>query len=98
MYQIYGVPTQNTLKTIYVAAELGIDYRFTPIDLTKGDHKQPSFIKINPYGKVPALQHDDFCMAESSAICRYLANANPGAMYPSEAKARAKVDQWLDFF
>lgn len=98
MYRLYGIPTQNTLKVAYVMDALGLDYEFKRMDLAKGEQKTPEFLKINPIGKVPALQHDDFTMFESGAICRYVANENNSELYPKDSKVRAQVDQWLDFF
>jgi glutathione S-transferase len=98
MYRLYGIPTQNTLKVAYVLDALGADYEFKSVDLFKGEHKRPEFLKINPLGKVPALQHDEFNLFESGAICRYVASVAESSLYPSDVKARAQVDAWLDFF
>jgi len=98
MYHIYGFSTQNTLKIIYVLEELGIDYDFTYMDLFKGEQKQESFLKLNPFGKVPVLTSNGDSIFESGAICRYVANQAGSPLYPEDKLQRAKVDQWVDFF
>jgi len=98
MYTLYGFTTQNTLKALYVLEELAADYEFKYVDLFKGEHKQESFLKLNPVGKVPVLQKGDEGLFESGAICRYVANAAESPLYPAAPWPRAKVDQWLDFF
>ena len=54
---------------------------------------------MHPIGLVPAIQDDDLTLFESNAILRYLCNAHAptSPLYPADAKARAKVDAWLDF-
>ena len=98
MYRILGFKTQNTMKTLYVLEELGVEYDFKYVDLYKGENRQESFLKIAPMGKVPALQHDDEGIFESGAICRYVANIENSELYPADKLQRAKVDQWMDFF
>jgi glutathione S-transferase len=98
MYRLYGIPTQNTLKVGYVLDAVGVSYEFKLIDLSKKEQKSEAFLKINPVGKVPALQHNDFSMFESGAMCRYVANVENSALYPEDKMLRAQVDQWLDFF
>lgn len=98
MYRLYGMPTQNTLKAAYILDAIGVKYEYQFVNLGKGEHKSEAFLKINPVGKVPALKHNDFCMFESGAICRYIANAENSSLYPDDKIERAVADQWLDFF
>jgi len=98
MYRLLGFPTQNTKKTLYVLEEVGVDYEFKLVNLMKGENKSESFLKLNPIGKVPVLQHDDASLFESGAICRYVANVENSPLYPRDKLQRAKVDQWMDFF
>ncbi|MBT8142119.1 MAG: glutathione S-transferase family protein [Gammaproteobacteria bacterium] len=84
-------------KTRLAATAVGQDFDYVHVELSKGEHKVPDHLRINPVGKVPALQEGDFCLFESDAITRYIANKNPSDFYPQEIKARAQVDQWIDF-
>ncbi len=98
MYRLLGFPTPNVLKTLYVLEEVGADYKFEYVDLTKGEHKRPEFLKLNPVGKIPVLVRDGESLFESGAICRYVANAADSPLYPKDKMQRARVDQWMDFF
>ena len=98
MYRLLGFATQNTMKTLYVLEELGVDYEFQFVDLMKGENKKEAFLKLNPVGKTPVLQHNDDSLFESGAICRYLANVEESPLYPTNKLQRGKVDQWMDFF
>jgi glutathione S-transferase len=36
--------------------ELEIDFDAATVNLLAGEHRQPAFLKINPAGKIPALE------------------------------------------
>jgi glutathione S-transferase len=47
---------------------------------------------------VPVIQDGGFTLWESNTIIRYLASRYGNAtLYPTEARARAMVDQWIDW-
>jgi len=98
MFRLYGFFTQNSLKTLYVLEEVVGDFEFQFVDLSKGEQRSEAFSKMTPVGKVPVLEHDGEYLFESGAICRYVANTSDSALYPSDSMARARVDQWMDFF
>ena len=76
-----------------------IEHTVVETRIAKMEHKSPEFLKINPEGQVPAIDDGGFCLAESHAILRYLCQtrAVSAQWYPSDAKQRAKVDQYLDW-
>jgi glutathione S-transferase len=85
----------NALRVRAVAAELGIPLEIIEVDFRKGEHKAPSYLAMNPNGKVPALVDGDFVLWESRAINAFLASRRPErGLYPDDAKQRAVVDQW----
>jgi glutathione S-transferase len=85
----------NALRVRAVAAELGIDLEMVNVDLRAGDTKTEDYLALNPNGKVPVLVDGDLVLWESRAINAYLASTKPGArLVPTDAKARALVDQW----
>lgn len=85
----------NALRVRAVAAELGIPMEIIEVDFRKGEHKAPSYLAMNPNGKVPTLVDGDFVLWESRAINAFLASLRPECgLYPDNAKQRAVVDQW----
>jgi glutathione S-transferase len=61
--------------------------------------KSPSYRRINPMGKVPALCHGSTVVTEVAAICAYLADAFPEAgLAPVSTDAlRGPYYRWLFF-
>ena len=98
MLKIYGSDLSSPANKVRFAANaIGIKFEYVLIDLRAGQHQQPEFLKVNPVGKIPAIDDDGFMLFESNAIIRYLADKNNSPLYPKALKERAVVDQWIDF-
>jgi GST-like protein len=52
---LYTWGTPNGRKISILLEELGLPYRYHSIDITKGEQSLPTFKKLNPNGKIPAL-------------------------------------------
>jgi len=92
---IYG-PTYSVYTRIVRLAleEKGSAYELVDVALLSGAHKQPDFLKRNPFGKLPAFSHGTLSLYETGAITRYVDRAFHGpALQPAEPKALARVDQ-----
>lgn len=75
---------------------LGLDYRLVEKNILKGETREPDFLKINPVGKIPAMQLDDGrVLFESNAILTYLARHTK--LMPEDDFAQAQVMSWLFF-
>lgn len=91
-------PSPNVRKVSAVIAHLGIeDIEHKLVNLAKGEHKKPEFLKINPMGALPALADGDgLILWESNAICQYLCERHgDSTLYPSDPKTRADIARWL---
>jgi glutathione S-transferase len=98
MLKIYGSKMSFPVnKVLFLANYLKLDYEFIDLNLMQGDHKKPEFMKIHPFGKVPAIDDNGFYLFESNTIMRYLAQKANSDLYPEDMKERMIVDQWLDF-
>jgi len=76
LYDFTGAPNPRRVRIF--AAEKDIDLELVPVDMSKGEHKTPEFLKKHPSGKIPALETDDGqFIGESVAICRYLEALHP---------------------
>ena len=95
--KIHGsVQSTCTNRVRTVCEELGIAYDVVAIDFSKGEHKAPAFLAIQPFGQVPYIDDDGFILFESRAIARYLAAKHPGPpLLPpaSDLHASARFEQ-----
>ncbi|AJC23223.2 glutathione S-transferase family protein [Pandoraea pulmonicola] len=76
---------------------LDLPYETVDIDFATGEHKQPAFLAINPFGQVPAIDDDGVVLADSNAILVYLASRYDasGTWLPRDPVNAAKVQRWL---
>ena len=73
-----ATPAPNPRRVRVFLAEKGISVPMVQVDMSKGEHKSPEFMKKNTSGKIPVLELDDgTCIAESIAICRYFEAMQP---------------------
>lgn len=98
MMRLYMHPASITSRPVRLfAADNGIELDERPIDLMSGEHMRPPFSDINPNRMVPVLEDDDFRLTESSAILKYLADKSDSPAYPQELRARAGVNEMMDW-
>ncbi len=95
---LWGAGTPRTLRAHWMLRELGLAYESRPIGSRSGETQTPSFLAINPSGKIPVLQDGDFVLAESAAIVNYLADTYGGEAMPRPGtRERSLYDQWCFF-
>lgn len=96
---LYIHPMSTTSRPVMLfAAEAGIPHERRVIDLFAGEHMGEAFRAINPSCLVPVLEDGDFRLTESSAILKYLAEKAGRPEYPQELRARARVNELMDWF
>jgi glutathione S-transferase len=94
--KIYGVARSRAFRTLWMAAELGLEYEHIQVDFSGGT-RQSAFLAINPNGHVPVIDDDGFKLWESMAINLYLAKkygSGSLALYPQRLEDEAKAWQW----
>ncbi|MEQ9812868.1 MAG: glutathione S-transferase family protein [Azospirillaceae bacterium] len=79
-------------------AENGLDVDEVVVDILSGEHLKPPFAELNPSRLVPVLEDDGMVLTESSAILKYLADKFDLPSYPKDLKARARVNELMDWF
>jgi glutathione S-transferase len=95
---IYGSPRSRTMRVLWTAAELGLDYAHVPLAFDDPALKTPAFLALNPAGAVPTIVDDGFALSESLAINLYLtktygtAGARP--LYPRTKEGEASAWRW----
>jgi glutathione S-transferase len=94
----YTNPRSRGRIVRWMLEEVGQPYR-TEILEYGTTMKSPSYLDVNPMGKVPALVHGNVVVTEAGAICAYLADAFPQAkLAPSPGdRMRAPYYRWMFF-
>ena len=74
MIDLYTWTTPNGRKVSIMLEELGIKYKVFSIDIRRGEQFDPSFLKIAPNNRIPAIidRETGFQLMESGAILLYL--------------------------
>ena len=97
--KLYWSPHTRSIRVLWLLEEIGCIYKRVLVDIRQGDQKRPGFEAINPLRKVPALEDDGVHVAESGAICAYLADKFAGAgLAPRvDDPLRGPYQQWMYF-
>ncbi len=100
--ELYTWNTPNGRKISVALEEMGLAYTVKPVNITKDEQFAPSFLKISPNNKIPAIvDHGGpggtpISVFESGAILLYLAEKT-GKFLPADLRARVPVYEWLMF-
>ena len=98
--ELYYWPTPNGWKITIMLEELGVPYVVRYVNIGRGDQFEPSFLKIAPNNRMPAIIDPEgpggepISIFESGAILQYLGRKF-GKFYPEDERGRMEVDQWL---
>ena len=97
MLKFYFNGAPNPTKVALFLEETGLPCELIPVDTRKGDQFKPEFLKVNPNGKVPAIDDDGVFVFDSNAILLYLAEKTGKFLPSSTPKNRAQLLSWLMF-
>ena len=98
--ELYYWPTPNGWKITIMLEELGVPYKVKYVNIGKGEQFEPSFLKIAPNNRMPAIVDPEgpdgkpISIFESGAILQYLGRKF-AKFYPADERARVEVEQWL---
>lgn len=94
----HALPSLCSQKVRLALAEKGVAYRAREVDIGPSmENYEPWYVRLNPRGVVPTLQHGDRVVTDSARILRYIDANFPGpALLPAEIEARAVAEALLD--
>lgn len=85
-------PMACSLVPYILLTEAGATFDTMDINMGKGEHMRPEFLKLNPKGKVPALIIDGQVLTENVAIQIWIAGQFPNAkLLPADALDNARA-------
>src|SRR3978361_782068 len=97
MLKFYSNGAPNPNKVALFLEESGLAYELVPVDTRKGDQFKPEFLKVNPNGKVPAIDDDGVFVFDSNAILLYLAEKTGKFLVPNTPPNPGHAVAWLGF-
>jgi glutathione S-transferase len=96
--KLYYHPVSTTSRPVLLfIQENSIPAELQVVDLMTGEHMKPPYSGMNPSKLVPMIEDGDFRLTESSAILKYLAEKTGSPAYPKDLKARARVNERMDW-
>lgn len=77
-YEVYwGSGSPYSWRVLLALTVKGIPYESKLLQFSRGDHKSPSFLAMNPRARVPVLKDGDVIVYESIAILNYIEKLHP---------------------
>lgn len=96
MMKLFWSDVLSPRKVCAVAKYLESPLECVYLDLGRGEHKTPEYLKLNPNGKVPTLVDGAHSLWESAAIMRHLAARSDSDLWPQDAR-QTDVLRWLSW-
>ncbi|HWA61192.1 MAG TPA: glutathione S-transferase family protein [Caulobacteraceae bacterium] len=97
--KLYCDPISTTSRPVLLfLADHDLAVEVQHVCLLTGEHFGEAYSAINPNRQVPCLVDGDLVLPESSAILKHLADAAGSPAYPTERKARSRVNAAMDWF
>lgn len=99
MIKLYTFPLSTNSRKVRIALlEKGLEFERVNVDLAKREQKNPEYLKIHPFGQVPALDDEGFVVYDSTVINEYLEDEYPyPALMPEDSEGRARARLMEDF-
>ncbi len=93
--KLYTLPGACSLASHIVLEWIGQPYQATI--LNHDEIRTPQFLKLNPAGAVPVIEHDGWVLTQNAAILNYLIDRFPDADLDGDgsARTRAEINCWL---
>lgn len=97
MIKLHYHPMSTYSRRVCMALlEKNIPHELVVVDMAARKHREPAYLALNPYGRVPTLQDGDFLLYESTAILSYLERQYPEpALAPADPRERALLDMHM---
>lgn len=98
--EFWGAYTSRTIRPVWAAEELGLDYQLHVFGPRTGETQTPEYTALNPKQKIPCMidrnVEGNLVLTESLPIARYLVSAygNKHLSSPTTQAEYAKEDEW----
>jgi glutathione S-transferase len=98
-FKLYNAPQSTCSQRVrFVLNAKGLPFTEVKLKLIDGDQLKPDYLKLNPNGVVPTLDHDGQVVFDSNVINEYLDEVAPQASFtPEDPVARARMRALMHF-
>src|SRR5215813_854188 len=99
-FTLYNAPQSTCSQRVrFVLNAKGLPFEEIKLDLLAGDQLKPEYLKLNPNGVVPTLDHDGAIVIDSSVIIEYLDEVapEPESFTPQTPADRARMRALMRF-
>jgi len=95
---LFASPRACSLACHIALQESGLPFEVDIVRIREGQHQTEEFLRINPWGKIPALRIDDEVLTEAQAILSYIGDTATTNLLPRDNPlARARAHEWMNF-
>ncbi|MGH8113411.1 MAG: glutathione S-transferase family protein [Rhodanobacteraceae bacterium] len=94
--KLYWSDVLSPRKACAVAKYLRSPVEYVYLDLGRGEHKTPEYLRLNPNGKVPTLVDGSRTLWEADAIVCHLAARSDSDLWPQDDR-QIEVIRWLSW-
>jgi glutathione S-transferase len=98
-FTLYNAPQSTCSQRVrFVFNAKKLPFEEVQLNLLEGDQLKPDYLKLNPNGVVPTLDHDGAIVIDSTVIIEYLDEVVPNASFtPENAVKRAQMRALMHF-
>jgi len=98
-FKLYNAPQSTCSQRVrFVFNGKKLPFEEVKLNLLEGDQLKPDYLKLNPNGVVPTLDHDGAIIIDSTVITEYLDEVVPeNSFTPEDAVARARMRALMHF-
>ena len=98
-FKLYNAPQSTCSQRVrFVLNAKGLAFDEIKLNLLEGDQLKPDYLKLNPNGVVPTLDHDGAIVIDSTVITEYLDEVEPDVSFTPEGPVmRARMRALMHF-
>jgi glutathione S-transferase len=98
-FKLYNAPQSTCSQRVrFVFNAKKLPFEEVKLNLLEGDQLKPDYLKLNPNGVVPTLDHDGAIIIDSTVIIEYLDEITPNENFtPENPVERARMRSLMHF-
>lgn len=97
---LFFSPRACSLACHIALEESDLPFLARAVKIREGQHRAEDYLRVNPWGKIPAMQIDGEVLTEAHAILSYIgdiASVEPPLIARGNPLLRARAHEWMNF-